>query len=86
MDIDVREEGTKTILSPSERSHTLMGLVKRAVWESGGKAGYNQGHPYEEDTGELVIEGDDAAAMVSDAVEQARAELDAFRDAFENAD
>ncbi|MDY6769659.1 MAG: hypothetical protein SVU88_01665 [Candidatus Nanohaloarchaea archaeon] len=85
MDADVREEGGKTIISPSERNHTLMTLLKRAVWEADGRAGYNRGHPYEGDTGELVVEADDVAGTVADAIDHARSELDEFRDAFESA-
>lgn len=63
-----------------------MSFVKRAVWQVGGKAGYKQGHPYEGDTGELVVEADDVKATVADAVDQAQSELEEFRDAFENAE
>lgn len=85
MDIDVREEGGKTIISPAERNHTLMTLLKQAVWDAGGKAGYNQGHPYEGDTGELVVDADDPADMLADAAAAVRDDLEEFRDAFADA-
>lgn len=82
MDVDVREEDEKTVLVPSDRNHTLMTVLKQAVWDSGGKAGYNRGHPYEDDTGELVVEAGDTADAVAEAVEAVQDDLDTVRDAF----
>ncbi|MDY6774327.1 MAG: hypothetical protein SVS85_03945 [Candidatus Nanohaloarchaea archaeon] len=82
MDLDVRKEGGKLVLTPSERNHTLMNLLKQAVWDVGGKAGYNQGHPYEGGGGELVVEGDDPQEVLQNAVDSVEEDLEEFGDAF----
>ncbi len=85
MDLDVYEENGKTVISPSERSHTLMTVLKQAIWDAGGKAGYNRGHPYEGDTGELVLESDAPADTLDEAISMVQDELEAFQDTFESA-
>lgn len=85
MELDVREENGRLVIAPSERNHTLMTLLKQAVWEADGRAGYNTGHPYEGDAGELVVEGDDSAETLHDAIDTVRDQLDEFRDAFDSA-
>ncbi|MDY6776648.1 MAG: hypothetical protein SVQ76_00920 [Candidatus Nanohaloarchaea archaeon] len=85
MNLDVKDENGKLVIAPSESHHTLMTLIKRSVWDAGGKSGYNTGHPYEDDAGELVVEGDDPAETLKDAVEEARDRLEEFRDEFESA-
>lgn len=85
MDLEVRDEDGNLIISPEERSHTLMTAVKQVVWQVGGRAGYNKGHPYEDEGGELVVESDDPEETVQEAVEEFRDRLDEFRDAFESA-
>ncbi|MCJ7478805.1 MAG: hypothetical protein MUP63_01345 [Candidatus Nanohaloarchaeota archaeon QJJ-7] len=82
MELDVREQDGKLIVAPSERNHTMMTLLKQPVWDAGGKAGYNQGHPYEGSGGELVIEAEDPEEVLEEAVETVRDELEEFKDAF----
>lgn len=84
MDIDVREEEDKLILSPSERNHSLMMVLKRAVWDAGGKAGYNKGHPYEGESGELVVDASSPEDTLDDAIGILQDDLDEFRNAFES--
>lgn len=85
MELDVHGEADKTVISPGERNHTLMTLLKQAIWDEGGKAGYNQGHPYEGDAGELVVDASDPQETIKAAVNALRDDLDEFRDAFESA-
>ncbi len=83
MELDVREENGRLIVAPSERNHTLLNFLKREVWNADGKAGYNTGHPFEDDAGELVVEGEDPGEVLMDSVEGARERLDEFESAFE---
>lgn len=85
MEVDVREENGKMILSPSERNHSLMNALKRAVWDAGGKSGYNQGHPYEGESGELVVDSDSPGDTLEDAIDILKDDLAEFRDAFDSA-
>lgn len=82
MELDIREEEGKLVIAADERNHTLMNFLKRAVWDAEGRAGYNTGHPFEGDAGELVVDGDDPEEVLKDAIQEARERLDEFEDAF----
>lgn len=85
MKLSVEEDADNRLMIGSEdRNHTLLNLLKQAVWDVGGQAGYDKGHPY---TGEstLVITDDDPQTTLEDAVDHARKRLDTFEDAFKDA-
>ena len=84
MDIDIEQHDGKALITSEAQNHTLMTALKQAVWDEGGKSGYNKGHPYAGE-GTLVVEGDDPEATLEAAVERLRNDLDAFLDAFESA-
>lgn len=84
MNITVEEQDNRLIVSPGEQNHTLMTLLKHAVNEEGGTAGYDKGHPY---TGgaKLIVTGDNPDDVLESAIERAREQLDDFEDAFDSA-
>ncbi len=84
MELTVEERDDRVLVHSPDRQHTLLTLLKQAVWDVGGQAGYDKGHEY---AGEatLVVSGDEPRETLDDAVDAARDELDAFRDAFESA-
>lgn len=54
-----------------KQNHTLANLVRKAIWENGGEAGYDKGHPLGEES-HLIIKSDNPEQDLEDAVETAR--------------
>jgi DNA-directed RNA polymerase subunit L len=74
MELETMEKNGRLVVDMG-KNHTLANLIRKAVWESGGEAGYDKGHPLGEESN-LVIEADDPEEVLEDAVEQAREWLD----------
>lgn len=84
MELTVEEENDRLLVHSHGRHHTIMNLLRQAVWDVGGKAGYDRGHEYTGDA-TLVVEGDDPGQVLQEAIGHAADELDAFQNAFNNA-
>lgn len=84
MHIMVEQDDDHVIIGSAERDHTLMSLLKQAVWMEDGQAGYDKGHPYT-GSSKLIINADDPEDVLDAAVDRVRDQLDAFEDAFEDA-
>lgn len=84
MELDVEAADGHLLVKSPDRDHTLLNLLKQAVWDAGGQAGYDKGHPY---TGEatLVVRGDDPEQTLDDAIDEVTDQLETFRSAFESA-
>lgn len=66
------------------RDHTIMNLLRKTVWDVGGEAGYEKGHPYI-GSSTLIVKGKsakDARKTLEKAVKQAKDDLDNFENAF----
>lgn len=53
-----------------EKNHTVGNLVRKSVWEVGGEAAYDKGHPLDDES-ILIIESDDPEETLRKAVSQA---------------
>jgi len=84
MNLSVEQDGNRLIIGAEDSNHTVLTLLKQAIWEEGGQAGYDKGHPYT-GNGRLVITADNPDDMLDDAVDRVRDQLTAFEDAFESA-
>ena len=54
-----------------EQNHALANLLRKAVWENDGEAGYDKGHPLGDES-VLIIDSDDPETVLENAVETAR--------------
>lgn len=54
-----------------QQNHTLANLIRKAIWENGGEAGYDKGHPLGDESN-LIIKDDNPEEILNDAVETAR--------------
>lgn len=84
MELSVERDDDKLVVGSLGRNHTVMTLLKQAVWEEDGQAGYDEGHPYRGES-KLVINADDPEDMLDAAIDRVRDQLDAFESAFEDA-
>jgi len=53
------------------QNHTLANLIRKAVWENGGEAAYDKGHPLGDESN-LIIEAENPEEVLEEAVETAR--------------
>ncbi|MFB6203467.1 MAG: RpoL/Rpb11 RNA polymerase subunit family protein [Candidatus Nanohaloarchaea archaeon] len=74
MELDTIEKEDRLILD-LKKNHTVANLIRKAIWENGGEAGYDKGHPLGEESN-LVIKADDPEQVLEDAVETAQGWLD----------
>jgi len=70
MELDITEKEDRWIVD-FKQNHTLANLVRKAVWENGGEAGYDKGHPLGEES-HLIVKSDNPEEDLEDAVETAR--------------
>lgn len=54
-----------------QQNHTLANLIRKAIWENGGEAGYDKGHPLGDESN-LIIKDDNPEETLEDAIETAR--------------
>lgn len=70
MELDITEKEDRWIVD-FKQNHTLANLVRKAIWENGGEAGYDKGHPLGEES-HLIVKSDSPEEDLEDAVETAR--------------
>ena len=70
MELDITEKEDRWIVD-FKQNHTLANLVRKAIWENGGEAGYDKGHPLGEES-HLIVKSDNPEQDLEDAVETAR--------------
>lgn len=70
MELDVMEKDDR-LLVDMEQNHALANLLRKAVWENGGEAGYDKGHPLGDES-VLIIDADESEEVLQDAVETVR--------------
>ncbi len=77
MELDTTEKDGR-LLVDMEQNHALANLLRKAVWENDGEAGYDKGHPLGDES-VLIIETDEPEKTLQDAVETARNWLDELK-------
>lgn len=77
MELDTTEKDGR-LLVDMEQNHALANLLRKAVWENNGEAGYDKGHPLGDES-VLIIETDEPEKTLQDAVETARDWLDELK-------
>ncbi len=70
MDIEAFDKEDRMILD-MKQNHSLANLIRKMVWENGGEAGYDKGHPLGDESN-LVIKSDNPQEVLEDAVDSAR--------------
>lgn len=70
MELEAVEKEDRLIINVNQ-NHTVANLIRKAVWENGGEAAYDTGHPLGGESN-LVIEADNPKEVVQDAVETAK--------------
>ena len=74
MEVEAVEDDGRMILDVKQ-NHTIGNLIRKAVWESGGEAAYDKGHPLGDESN-LIVEDDDPEDVLKDAVDTARGWMD----------
>jgi DNA-directed RNA polymerase subunit L len=69
MELDVMEKDGR-LLVDMEQNHAVANLLRKAVWENGGEAGYDKGHPLGDES-VLIIDDGSPEETLQDAVETA---------------
>ncbi len=62
-----------------EQNHTLANLIRKAIWENDGEAGYDKGHPLGDESN-LVISTDSPEEDLEAAIGTVRTWLDELED------
>lgn len=70
MEIETFEKEDRMIIDMNQ-NHSLANLIRKMVWENGGEAGYDKGHPLGDESN-LVIKSDSPEEDLQDAVASAR--------------
>lgn len=74
MEVDFMEKEDR-LLVDVKQNHALANLLRKAVWDNGGEAGYDKGHPLGDES-VLIIDDQDPESVLEDAVETARTWLE----------
>lgn len=74
MELDTTEKDGRLLVDMGQ-NHALANLLRKAVWENDGEAGYDKGHPLGDES-VLIIETDTPEETLEDAVETARGWLE----------
>ncbi|MFO7793569.1 MAG: RpoL/Rpb11 RNA polymerase subunit family protein [Candidatus Nanohaloarchaea archaeon] len=77
MELDTTEKDGR-LLVDMEQNHALANLLRKAVWENDGEAGYDKGHPLGDES-VLIIETDNPEETLQEAVDTARDWLDEIK-------
>ncbi len=78
MNLKAVEKDDRLVLN-LEQNHTLANLIRKAVWESGGEAAYDKGHPLGQDS-KLIVEAEDPKEVLEEAVQTAREWMEELED------
>jgi len=70
MEIETFEKEDRMIID-MKQNHALANLIRKMVWENGGEAGYDKGHPLGDESN-LVIKSDSPEEDLQEAVVSAR--------------
>ncbi|MFB6209519.1 MAG: RpoL/Rpb11 RNA polymerase subunit family protein [Candidatus Nanohaloarchaea archaeon] len=70
MELEAVEKDGRMIIDVRQ-NHTIANLVRKAVWENGGEAAYDKGHPLGGESS-LIVESEEPKEVLKDAVETAR--------------
>lgn len=70
MELETVEKEDRLIVD-MQQNHTLANLVRKAIWENEGEAGYDKGHPLGDES-QLIIKSDNPEETLQDAVETVR--------------
>ena len=74
MELETVEKEDRLIVDMNQ-NHTLANLVRKAIWENGGEAGYDKGHPLGDESN-LIIKDDNPEDTLEEAIETARKWMD----------
>ena len=70
MELEAVEKDGRMIID-ARQNHTVANLVRKAVWENGGEAAYDKGHPLGMESS-LIIDSENPKQILEEAVETAR--------------
>lgn len=78
MELDTVEKDGRLVIN-LDQNHTVGNIIRKAVWENGGEAAYDKGHPLGGESN-LIVEADNPKEVLEDAVETARGWFDDLED------
>ncbi|QGA80206.1 RpoL/Rpb11 RNA polymerase subunit family protein [Candidatus Nanohalobium constans] len=78
MELETVEKEGRLIVD-MQQNHTLANLIRKAVWENEGEAGYDKGHPLGDESN-LIIKDDNPEQVLEDAIETVREWMDDLED------
>jgi DNA-directed RNA polymerase subunit L len=78
MELDTVEKDGRLVIN-LDQNHTVGNIIRKAVWENGGEAAYDKGHPLGGESN-LIVEADNPQEVLEDAVETARGWFDDIED------
>ncbi|MFQ3275223.1 MAG: DNA-directed RNA polymerase subunit L [Candidatus Nanohaloarchaea archaeon] len=78
MELDTVEKDGRLVINV-DQNHTVANLIRKAVWENGGEAAYDTGHPLGGESN-LVVEADNPEQVIEDAIETAKDWFDELED------
>lgn len=70
MELDVMEKEGRLLID-MEQNHALANLLRKAVWENDGEAGYDKGHPLGDES-VLIIDDESPEDTLQNAVDIAQ--------------
>lgn len=80
MEVEAVEKDGRMIID-MRQNHATANLIRKAIWDNGGEAAYDKGHPLGGETS-LIVESDSPKEDLEEAVETAREWLDELEDEF----
>lgn len=83
MKLEVKKDDNKLEIK-MEKEHTIANLLRKALWEVGAEAGYEEGHPYIGKS-RLVIKGENPKKLLDKAIAKVKNDLKEFKVEFEEA-
>ena len=78
MELDTVEKDGRLVIN-LDQNHTVGNIIRKAVWENGGEAAYDKGHPLGGESN-LIVEADNPQEVLEEAVETARSWFDDLED------
>lgn len=80
MDLQTVQKDDRIIVDV-QQNHTVANLLRKAIWQNDGEAGYDTGHPLGGDSG-LVVKDDNPEEVLEDAIGTAREWLEDIEEEF----
>ena len=78
MELDTVEKDGRLVIN-LDQNHTVGNIIRKAVWENGGEAAYDKGHPLGGESN-LIVEAENPQKVLEDAIETARGWFDDLED------